>query len=196
MDKVVHIRLPNSHKYYGDTPRLIGSMLAIREKCYGLMYLDADNIFYDDHVYLSVSAHLESSSNYVVAQRDMLRPDGSVIKVERQEEISHGHVDTSCMIFFGEGMFTALQWSKIPSELSVVGDRYFWNLARKTEIQNFAVINKPTIGYECLWKEVYQSAGEIPPENSKVIDSKGHDEFITQLTQNELIALKKRIHNY
>lgn len=193
-EKLVHIPLPKSHNDYGDTPRIVGATLAVRDGCYGLMFLDADNYMYPEHIQAAVGAHLEHNQNLIIAKRDMVSEDGTVIKHNRSEEDAFKHVDTGCFVFFKEEIFRALEWAKIPSPLSVLGDRYFWNLHQKSYPGTFGYVNTPTLAYTCLWKDVYEFAGITPPANAKSLDTSAKDNFIKSLSNEELLELKARLH--
>ena len=192
-DSLVHIQLPQAHGDYGDTPRIVGAALAIRDGCYGLMFLDADNILYPDHMQLAYKAHQEHQTDLVLARRRMLREDGSIIPYESDTYQNISHVDTGCYVFFGEKIYDVLQWAKIPSALSVVGDRYFWKMLSGQSTGNLGIITQPTIGYTCLWKDVYLNAGEPPPENAKLLNFEVHDNFCNRLNDPEKVRLNQRL---
>jgi hypothetical protein len=186
---------PKAHADYGDTPRIVGAALAIRDGCYGLMFLDADNILYPEHLKLAWIAHQEHQTDLVLARRSMLREDGSTIAYEEDKYQPIEHVDTGCYVFFGEKVYNVLEWAKIPSDLSIVGDRYFWKMLSGQSTGNLGVITKPTIGYTCLWKDVYLKAGEVPPVNAKLLNFNEHDAFLKELSIHERSTLNKRLFN-
>src|SRR3989344_8281647 len=55
-----HILLPVNYRDYGDTPRGVGSILAIGQGFDAIAYLDADNWYYPEHIASMVAAHKES----------------------------------------------------------------------------------------------------------------------------------------
>jgi hypothetical protein len=192
-DSLVHIQLPESHGDYGDTPRIVGAALAIRDNCYGLMFLDADNILYPQHLKLAWNTHQECQTDLVLAKRRMLREDGSIIPFDSDNYQNITHVDTGCYIFFGEKKYDILKWAKIPNELSVVGDRYFWKMLSGQCTGNVGLINQPTIGYSCLWKDVYLNAGETPPDNAKLLNLEIHDNYLRNLSEEDIAIINKRM---
>ena len=192
-DTLIHIKLPQAHADFGDTPRIVGAALAIRDGCCGLMFLDADNILYPEHVKLAWKAHQEHQTDIVLARRQMLREDGSVIPYESDTYENVSHVDTGCYIFFGEKVYEALEWAKIPNKLSIVGDRYFLKMLSSKSTGNLGIIKKPTVGYTCLWKDVYLNAGETPPRNAKLLDFTQHDTYCNELNESEKSVLNKRL---
>jgi hypothetical protein len=193
---LIHIKLPKSHGDYGDTPRLMGAMLAIREGSKGLMFLDADNIVYSNHLSEAEKIYLSTETNIVLAKRDYLRPDGSVITFKCQEDDDYSHVDTGCFLFFDEAVFEALEWAKIPREISCYGDRYFWNLLRSKR-NHYGATENPTIGYSCLWRGVYESINETPPADAKIIDPSIVRKFFDSLDNDtrQKLNLRLKINN-
>lgn len=187
---IKHLKLSQSHGDYGDTPRLMGAMLAIREGSKGLMFLDADNIVYKNHLLEAEKKYTNDETNIVLTKRHYLRPDGSIIQFKCLEDDNLSHVDTGCFVFFNEAIYDALEWAKIPSELSCFGDRYFWNLLRSKR-DHYGATDSPTVGYTCLWRGVYESTGETPPINAKTIDPKIVECFMKSLAPDE----SKKIHD-
>ena len=189
---ILHIVLPQSHADFGDTPRMIGATLAVREGCYGLMFLDADNILYPEHLKLALGVHTEHHQDLVVAKRDLMRPDGSILPVKPEMDQKFEHVDTGCLIFFREAVFDALDWIRIPPAFSMIGDRYMWRMLTQ-KYKQFGFIKTPTLAYHCMWETPYIWAGETPPPNAKVLDMEEHDKFLKQLSATEVDTLNKRL---
>lgn len=189
---VHHIQLPTEHRDYGDTPRLIGATLAIREGCHGLMFLDADNVVYPNHLELALQKYTHESNNIVLTKRDFLRPNGEKITFTCAEDQNFSHVDTGCFVFFDEAVYEALEWIKIPSKLSAFGDRYFWNLLRDSR-NTFGATETPTVGYTCLWAGVYHEINEAPPPGAKELDWSDMEDFWDNLSEKDLSILKNRL---
>jgi hypothetical protein len=170
---VRHIRLDRSHGDFGNTPRGIGSMLAIAEQYDGFGLLDADNWLEPDHVeacirtFNSTSAH--EKIDYVIAKRHLRRPDETIIPA--QDEPNEEHVDTNCFFFFPPSYYLVPYFGTMPKELSPVCDRIFYQALRARGLKA-AVCEIVTVNYHCLWECFYQSIGETPPEGAKpVIDT-------------------------
>ena len=72
-----HIRLPQHHADYGDTPRAVGSMSAIGQGFEAIAYLDADNWFAPEHIESLVRLHEETGADVCLSSRDLHRIDGS-----------------------------------------------------------------------------------------------------------------------
>jgi hypothetical protein len=189
--KIIHLPLPSCHSDYGDTPRVMGATLAVRQGCRGLMFLDADNVLYPSHLELAYKAHQQTGCDIVIARRDMLNTTGEKL-IYPEEDKSLEHVDTGCFVFFGEAVYDALEWVKIPRQYSVVGDRYLWKMI-KAKRRQVTVIETPTVGYTCLWKANYLSSKVEPPVNAKKLDLSGYKAFNESLSSRERLILNKRL---
>jgi hypothetical protein len=166
-EAVRHIKLDRAHGDYGNTPRGMGAMIALAEAYDGMGFLDADNWLERDHVGTCLEAASDSPGgaaqcDYVIARRMFRRPDATLMPVEEE----FGHVDTSCF-FFLRGAFSFVpHWMLMPKEISVYGDRIFYQMLRQHDLQ-CAVARKPTVNYLCLWESVYRQLEEVPPEEAK-----------------------------
>lgn len=189
-----HFTLNQSHSDFGDTPRLVGSMIAIREGASGIMFLDADNIVYSNHLKLCNEKYVDSNSNIILTKRDWLHLNGSILNYKSEEDENYSHVDTGCFTFFDEAIFEVFKWALIPKELSGFGDRYFWHLLRSIR-QNYGATGSPTVGYTCTWREIYEKLNlDIPKEilNQK-IDMDLQRKFFDSLSNQKLIEIKNRL---
>ena len=169
---VRHIKLDRSHADYGGTPRGVGSLLAIAEDYDAIGFVDADNWLEPNHVEaaLTAAAARGPSCDYIVARRNMMRLDETVLDVG--DEPIDSHVDTNCFLFL-PGAYHALQtFSLIPRQLSAIGDRLFYATLRGQNLV-YAVVSTKTVNYQCLWASVYLAAGEQPPPNAKPNISQG-----------------------
>ena len=165
---VRHVILDRPHGDFGDTPRLVGLMLAIREAFDAVQFLDADNVVLPRHAAMAAARLAESGAHLLVLKRRFLRPDGSAIPLEMSDADALAAIDTNCY-FFGRPAFpTALKWALIPRELSFVGDRVFHSVLSKAG-HPVAVAPEATVGYNCLWEEIYRAAGEVPPAGCKTL---------------------------
>jgi hypothetical protein len=100
--------------------------------------------------------------DYVVAKRYFMRPDETKIPVADEES----HVDTSCYFFLKGAYHVLHHWVAMPRALASVCDRVFYATAKSYKLRS-AVVQQPTVYYECLWSSVYQQLGEAPPPNAK-----------------------------
>ena len=168
MRRVRHVKLGAAHADYGDTPRAVGSLLAIREGFDAIAYLDADNFFLRDHIKVMVDALAAAGGEYdlVTSRRFLLRSDGTRLPVP--DESYQSHTDTSCYLLLRGAFALTPIWALMPREFSMMGDRVFWRaiVARGLRI---AHVPRESVGYRSLWKIHYERAGETPPEGAKDI---------------------------
>ena len=173
---VAHAILRKRSADYGDTPRTIGLIMAIRSQYDIVQFLDADNLLTPDHFEVTLrhfSGRAEKDyPDLVVARRRMLRPDGTPIAVEIPEEDARHHIDTSCYIFYRTAFRVAIRWSLIPRQISFMDDRVFFAILTRKHPELRMVFNEAkTVGYTCLWESVYRMAGEEPPPNCKNLEA-------------------------
>lgn len=159
---VRHVTLDRSHGDFGDTPRTLGLLLAIREGFDAVQFLDADNLVFPQHTATATATLRESGAHMLVLKRVFLRPDGSAMNFISDEDESLAAIDTNCYLFTRPAFPTALKWALIPKELSFIGDRVFRSVFSKVG-HPVSVAPEPTVGYRCLWAGVYRAAGEEPP---------------------------------
>jgi hypothetical protein len=165
---VRHVRLGAAHADYGDTPRAVGSLLAIREGFDAIAYLDADNVFLRDHIKVMVDSLAAAGGDYdlVTSRRFLMRADGS--RLPAPDESYQMHTDTNCYLLLRGAFALTPIWALMPRELSMIGDRVFWRaiVARGCRI---AHVPRESVGYRSLWKVHYERAGEAPPGGAKDI---------------------------
>lgn len=163
-----HIRLDRSHGDYGNVARGVAALIAIAEKYDAIAFLDADNWYHDEHMetcLAAASAH--GQAPYVIARREFVRPDGSVMALGRTEDVPDGdHVDTNCYFFLPPSYPLLHYWCTIPREFSVVGDRLFRHIM-KTRLPPPTVTDRKTVNYACLFAALYRNLGEAPPPGAK-----------------------------
>jgi len=190
-EKIVHLALPINHSDYGDTPRMMGATLAIRQGCYGLMFLDADNTLCTSHIETVYEAHQKTSADIIVCRRNIFSIDGKKLAYPNDDKTLK-HVDTGCLVFFREAVYDALEWIKIPKEYSVIGDRYFWKMIQSKN-RRIAVLQKSTVNYTSLFASHYLSSGIPAPEGSKELNLTEHNDFNSLLKSNEKLIINKRL---
>ncbi|MBU6460529.1 MAG: glycosyltransferase family 2 protein [Proteobacteria bacterium] len=167
--QVRHISLDQAHADYGDSPRSIGLVLAIREQYDAIQFLDADNTLNSNHVELMWTIQQIRNLDVVVSTRRFLRTDGSILPFTWQADETGDHVDTGCYFFTRSAYASALKWSLIPKQLSCIGDRIFLSMIKTTGLRVERAI-EPTVGYTTLWKDVYEAVGEPLPMGAKTLD--------------------------
>ena len=191
-EDVRHIRLDRSHGDYGNTPRGIGALLAIAEDYDAIAFLDADNWLLPIHVELALATARQAGGphDYIIAQRNMVRPDGTVMPIP--DEPIDSHVDTNCFVFL-PGSYHHLQtFALVPRKLAGIGDRIFFAGLRKQHLR-FAVVATKTVNYHCIWSSLYDALGERPPADAKPnIDQAPMVAWIAGLTPDQRLVVNRR----
>ena len=165
-EAVRHLKLDHNHADYGNTPRTMGALMAVSEGYQGIGFLDADNWFETNHIAGCMAASLRNEAcDYVIAQRNLCRPDGSVINVVEDEPISV-HVDTNCFFLLPGSYHVIPHFSLVPVEMSQFGDRIFY-LSLQARKLNAEIAPGKTVNYHCLWEAIYHAIGETPPPDAK-----------------------------
>jgi cellulose synthase/poly-beta-1,6-N-acetylglucosamine synthase-like glycosyltransferase len=178
-EPVRHIKLDKSHGDYGNTPRGIGSLLAISEGFDGFGFLDADNWLEPKHVQLC--AQFGTGFDYVIAQRHFRRPDETIMLVQD----GTSHVDTNCLFLLKGAFLVAPFFSMMPKELSAIGDRVFTRALQERGLKVASVPVK-TVNYHCMWEGCYRALGEPPPPGAKPnVDGAAIEKYLHSLSDRE-----------
>lgn len=158
-----HIVLKLNSSDFGDTPRSVGFLVAMRNDYDVIQFLDADNMLLPEHFISVIDLFKTSGADVLIARRFLMRPDGSRLDVVFEEDRHLKHVDTSCFIFYRTAFHIALKWAFIPKQLGFIDDRIFYEAMKKLS-PKIAVMENLTVGYACFWSNVYKTLGEpIPP---------------------------------
>lgn len=160
------VRLERSVADSGDTPRAIGSLLAIREGFEALAYLDADNFYAPDHLETMVRTVENAGCDMAVASRVFVRADGTRLPV-RDEPPQH-HADTNCLFLGPRTLWAAELWAQGPRRMAAVTDRLVWGALRANDVR-WAWVRRPTVAYWTRYPRHYLDAGETPPPDAKDI---------------------------
>ena len=192
-EPVRHIKLDRPHGDYGNTPRGIGALLAIAEDYDAIGFIDADNWLEPEHAARCLEFGYDSGGplvDFIVCQRKFRRPDETVLEVA--DEPIATHVDTNCF-FFLPGSFHALQrFAMIPNKMSAIGDRIFYSMLMAQKLRS-RVLPMKTVNYHCLWKPLYETAGETPPEGAKpAIDMGPIRQWLAGITREEREIVSRR----
>lgn len=188
---IIHLPLPTNHSDFGDTPRMMGATLAVRQGCYGLMFLDADNTLCPTHIQDAYHSHLKTGADIIICRRNIFSADGQALTYPNTDKTLE-HVDTGCLVFFREAIYDALEWIKIPREYSVIGDRYFWNMI-KAKKRVMAVLRTPTVNYTSHFATHYSASGLPAPEDAKKLNFTDLNQFNKTLKPEEKSTLIHRL---
>jgi predicted O-linked N-acetylglucosamine transferase (SPINDLY family) len=167
---VRHIRFDNGFADFGNTPRALGAQAAVGDGFDAVCFLDADNWFTSDHVSrcLEAADAADARVDYVVARRNFVRDDGSVVPLKRSEDATAstpGHIDTSCYFLLRGAFHTISRWI-MPRPLAVLCDRVY-RAVLEAEALKCAYTTEVTVNYLCTWRGPYLAIGETPPDFAK-----------------------------
>lgn len=163
---VSHIIIRKNSGDFGDTPRSVGYLIAMRGEYDFIQFLDADNLLLPEHFSEMLRYFSDTGADVVIAKRFMMRPDGTKLNVVMEEDEKLNHIDTSCFMFSRTSFHIGLKWAFIPKQLGFIDDRVFYKMLRM-QTAKIAVMRNQTVGYSCLWPIVYKSLGEPIPKECK-----------------------------
>jgi glycosyltransferase involved in cell wall biosynthesis len=163
------IDLPVSHSDIGNTPRCIGAICALSEGAEIVCFLDADNLYEPDHVSSLVATYEKAEAggqplDAVFAYRHVFLPGHEDLRLVDVEDISHSHVDTSCISLSRSASFLIPMWSQIPKKVIPISDVVMLELIKLNQLR-MAWTGKHTVRYESNWSAHYRQAGlSVPTE--------------------------------
>ena len=156
-----HVRLPQAHRDYGDTPRAIGTVMAYTQGYDALCWVDADNWLEPDHVARAVEA---SHGRVVTIPRFLRWPNGDPIDVCTESD-GVAFNDTNCYFVPREYMPLGASWAFKTTD-AAVGDRHVWAAFQDAPL---ARSDKATINYTTTIAFHYLQRGLVPPPEAKVL---------------------------
>jgi len=151
---------------FGDTPRAIGSVIAISKRADIISFLDADNWFSSDHCVEVLAAHQASSAPVVSATRSFYNFVGEPLEANCLTSNGKDFIDTNCLNLFGEACSLALKWCSIDPEEHAIDDRVIFDFVRQSGVvvQHIPVA---TVCYRATVASIYTDLGETPPKEAK-----------------------------
>ena len=158
-----HIRLDCSHGDYGNTPRAVGSTIAIAQGYEAFSFLDADNWLESYHFEYCLDIAAQGPYDLVIALRNFMRPDGSCMPVADQNA---NVVDTNCFFFLPPVYYAVPRFGQVPKGLAGMGDVVFWQFLRSQPLRCVRTY-RSSVNYLCMWEETYKAIGETPPQGSR-----------------------------
>lgn len=179
--KAKHITLPNSHADNGNTPRGVGSILAIAEDYDFVAYLDADNWYHPKHLSSLISLHNQTQAPVCCSMRTFHKQDGSLLNITEPQEDSLLHVDTSCFFIHSSAFKLLNIWHHMPKELGPICDRVF-KLAFINARFPIAYSKLRTVAFRSQYRFHYELAG-LPLTNNLKYNSElelCYDYLLTQ----------------
>lgn len=183
---VLHVRIPDLAGV-GDTPRLIGCLIAANLGVDAICMLDADNWIEPDHVELLCKMQASTGAQVVTATRMLWRMDGTQMGV-CNESNGNQFNDTNCY-FLTQAAFPALSsWSFKDPKDDLVGDRIFWDTIKRMNYSR-AHCMIPTVNYQTNFAFHYQVHGETPPAGTKIIVKIDGDRYFRSMLFSEYQAM-------
>ncbi|HEY9104106.1 glycosyltransferase family 2 protein [Chitinimonas sp.] len=164
---VRHVELGQAHGDYGDTPRAVGSLLAMAEGFDAIAYLDADNYYLPEHIAGLVATWQAQQGliDVIASQRFFVYPDGRLMPLADQMDARTG-VDTNCLFLAGRALPLASAWQRIPGPLHAFGDRVFWLMLAAAGLR-MGQLAQASVAYTSNWRTHYLLLGELPPPDAK-----------------------------
>lgn len=185
---VRHLRLDTAHADFGNTPRGLGALLAASEQYRGIAFLDADCWLDADHIEQCLRAAGDRPMDFVVAQRRMVAPDGTVLALTEEAD----HVDTNCYFLFEGAYHTLHHWVLQPKAMASLDDRVIWLLLKGLGL-SWCQTNSTTVNYLCLWRNMYEALGLTPPEQAKPpIDGQQMVDYLASLDDRGLELVRRK----
>lgn len=165
-DEIRHVRLPKPNADVGNTPRAIGTMLALADGFDFIAWLDADNWYEPNHLESLLALYELTESPVLCCRRSFRRPDGTTLDISEAAEDSHRHVDTNCYLVHKSCGATLLTWGLMPKILNPIGDRLFFHKLRHERLA-IAFSDLRTVCYRTRHVPHYIQANEPPPPGAK-----------------------------
>lgn len=157
--KVKHLILPDSHGDNGNTPRGLGSLLAVREGYDFIAYLDADNWYSSDHLSSLLRTWTQTGADVCCSMRTLHQIDGTLINAPLDDdELKREFVDTSCYLLSKTAFKTVSIWLDMPQQLSPICDRIFFSSIKHHGLR-LGFTGKPTLAFRSQYLGHYAKAG-------------------------------------
>ena len=160
-----HIKLPVNLTDYGDTPRGVGSIVAVSQGFDAITYLDADNWYSPDHISSMVRLQRATGAAVVTSERNLHRLDGSLLG-KCFEVDGEKFVDTNCL-FLARPAFNVIPvWWMMRDKYHCIDDRIMWANIKGRKLRR-AHSGNASVAYRTAFANHYRYFGEIPPAGSK-----------------------------
>ena len=159
--KIIHIKLPFNIGNSGATPRGLGAKIAFDMGFDAVAFLDADNWFDKNHIASCVKLQKKENLDVVFARRNIIFPDGEVLKIEDPQDKEGKHVDTNCFFISKRASFLVNVWLMWPKEFGTGEDRILLSAIRKYELKTQHLM-EPTVWYQTNWANHYSLANKTP----------------------------------
>jgi len=163
---VTHIELDAAHGDNGNTPRYVGALVALARGYDAVAFLDADNWFEPKHIERLVARQHESGAGAVFSLRNVFLPDGTKVPVEKGEDVTRAHVDTSCMLITRDCEYALHLWGQMPQEWGPACDRVVFS---ELGGQRLAWTSNRTLNFKSHYADHYHFAGKPVPADTHAV---------------------------
>ncbi len=164
---IQHVRLPKAHGDNGNTPRGVGTLVALAQNFDFIAYLDADNWYWPTHIESLLDLHEATGAPVLCSKRTFHRLDGSLMEgVTEAAEDAHLHADTSCYLIHRSCDASISIWSRMPRPLSPLCDRVFFHKLVHDRWP-MAFSDERSVAFRSQYVSHYRMAKENPPQGAK-----------------------------
>lgn len=159
--------LGQNHADWGDTPRALGLLSAAAQGYDAVALLDDDNWFEPEHLATVVALARSSGAALCSARRNAHDASGAFLAAC---EDPPDWADTSCTFLTRAAFGLASEWSLMPAEFHVVGDRWIWRQAQRRSL-SIARSPRHTVAYRSRYAQDYRLTGRPPPPDAYSADT-------------------------
>jgi len=162
---VTHIPIP-PQRDCGDTPRMIGAMLAVSAGYDAFSFLDADNWLEPTFIDEMTKELVRSNSDIVTCARWLWRTDQTRMGIDDESD-GVTFNDTNCNLFRIGASFVlnAIAFKK-DRHLSLIGDQVLWKEIRRSGLA-VGRVSTPLVNYVTNYGWHYWHHNETPPPGAK-----------------------------
>lgn len=164
--EIEHITLPTSHKDAGATPRALGALSAFSRGYDAVAFLDVDNTYEPTHIENMIKTCKEFNCHVVSATRNIRSSyNEQFLYVDNIESNGKEFCDTNCLFLTRAVMLFMSYWIT-NKDVSLAGDRIFWNIIVNNSNITRLHCNVPTVNYYTKWAWHFKQANvEIPGDS-------------------------------
>lgn len=164
---VTHIRIP-PQRDCGETPRMIGAMLAISAGCEALSFLDADNWLEPRFVAEMTRKLADTNCDIVTCPRSLWRVDGSRMGPDEESDGVNSN-DINCYLIPAAtaSVLNAIAFKKDRHEC-LIGDQLLWRHIKRARL-DVRRVAAPLVNYVTNSAWHYLQRNETPPADAKYL---------------------------
>ena len=160
------LELKENYQDNGNTPRSVGTNLAISKNYDFIMYLDADNWFMKNHAETLFDL-IKLEDGIACSYRTFFTmKEQKLDYLEDSDSLKKKHVDTSCYLIPKKFFKFINIWHLIPKPASQWCDRIFFHHLNLMQIK-FKFSEKHTLAFRTLYQVHYNNNKNLMPKNSK-----------------------------